>query len=579
VSSKNHTSAPEILVLGPASSFTEEAARTIAPDIPLAHANTISDILRKISSGEFEFGIVPLENLLHGPVTETLDTLTRTHLHTPEKAPQILYSFCMPIEHYIGVPSQHAATPLQEIREVYSHPQALAQSEAYIQKVLPGARQIPVSSTSIAPLEAAQATHPAAAIASRNALEKASFSIHGITVSRELQNQTRFGIVGLATNKEKISTIIPATESTTWKSVTSICVHPGKDRKGLLLEILNIISEKHECNMLSIHSRPDTEGGFIFYFEIEDELNAPKVSTCISALNEYCKVQTGSSARLLNFGSYPRTPFKEPLIQSLCIVGAKGKMGTWLSDFFSESGISVLKTDLDSTEKDKKQIAECDAVFLSVPMRNLESAAKEVLKYTTPGTLIVENCSVKTKAIRTLEEIFDSRFETLGIHTMFGPDIDSLKGKNIIISRTQNSGEKAVALENLFYKHGAHIHHATPDEHDKTTAYIQALCQFYALGMADVLNKLNNEIGSSLHHFITPNSERALTSVKRVLSQSSLLTTDLQNENPFAREIREGFIQSLSTLNKILPEEEIAQNKINELATTLETTIGRTLKH
>ncbi len=572
------TTTATIAVLGPSSSFTELAARKVASEGTFVYGSTIPEIIHKITSREIVFGIVPLENLLHGPVTETFDALTKEHLSDPIHAPRILHSYTIPIEHYIGVPAPHSKIPFKEIREVYSHPQALAQSDTFLNKEIPKAQKIPVSSTSMAPEQARNSSLPAAAIASKEALLQEGFSVIGTTVSKELQNQTRFGILGLHSNKEKLSTSFPGIQKISPRFATSACLHPGKDRKGLLLEILGIISRTHECNMLSIHSRPDTEGGFIFYFEIEGGTHEKKVSDCISSLTDYCTTQTSCSARLLTFGSYQREPFKEPLIQSVCMVGAKGSMGVCLSRFFAEAGVSILEIDADSSEEEKKKISGCDTIFLSVPMREIKGVSETLIKYISPGALIVENCSVKTKALKSLEETFDSRYEILGIHTMFGPDITELKAKNIIITRTGTSGEKAKAFENLFYKHGANIYHADIEEHDKATAFLQALCQFYALGVADVMTTLEKEVLDSLHHFTTPNSERTLTSIHRILSQSPLLTEDLQNENPYAKEIRNAFIERLTRIQNMNEGGSVFEEYLNNLDTSLRKLLEGMLK-
>lgn len=560
-------------ILGPPASFTEIAAKSVLPDEVLVHTNTISEIVQAVSSSKVDFGILPLENLIHGPVTETLDALTEIYLENsiqnenfaPSIAPSIAYSFNIPIEHFIGVPKQFSDIPLDKIEEVYSHPQALAQSEKFLKEHLPNAKRVSVSSTSIAPANALSASLPAAAISSKNALIAENFHIHGETVSREKQNKTRFGIIALPSSLQKLGSLLESKEKETSPYVTSLCLHPGKDRKGLLLELLSIISEKHSCNMLSINSRPDTEGGFIFYFDIEGGVHDQKVSECIKSLEEYCKVQTGSSARLFTFGSYQRKTFKEPLITSVAVIGAKGSMGKWLCQFFSDSGLAVTQIDLDSNEEEKKKITSSNVVFFSVPMRNLEEIAKDLSPYIAEGTLLVENCSVKTKALHTLQNIFDERFETLGVHTMFGPDIKELKGKNIIITKTPASGEKAKTLENIFYKHGANIHHATIDEHDSATAFLQALCQFYAMGMAEALQQLNPETLSSIKHFITPNSERALFSVQRLLLQSPLLTEDLQTENPHATNARKKFIENLRNIDSETNTESALEEHIKQL--------------
>lgn len=559
----------KIGVLSP-SSYSEQAGKLIAPSSILVNFNSIDELLNATQDDKVTFSVVPLENLLHGPVTETLDTLTTLHLKS-KNPPEIIHSFNLDIEHFLGVPKKFQSIPLNEIKIVYSHPQALSQSEKFLNENLKSASRVSVSSTSIAPKEALNSEIPSAVIASKEALIESDFYIHTKTVPSEYNNKTRFGIISKSKNKAEILNKLSQNNETNNNFISSICIHPGKDRKGLLLEILSLISETHGCNLLSINSRPDKIGEFIFYFEIEGSIEAIKVRNCLEALKNYCSTsQSGSRAQLLNFGSYRREAFQKPLIQNICIVGAKGEMGKWLVSFFKNAGFNILEIDLNSNLEEKKQIKNSDTIIFSVPMRNIESSARELKEFIEEGSLIVENCSVKSHGLSKLKEIFpnsnpNNNYEVLGIHTMFGPDISSLKGNNIIITKTPSSSERAKALEDIFYKYGANLHHASIEEHDKTTAFLQALCQFFALGLADVMHSIDDKTLNNLKYFLTPNSERSLTSVSRVLSQSKELTEDLQTENPYSKEIRELFINNLSSINKSLTEKEELNKNTEEL--------------
>ncbi|MCH7549838.1 MAG: BamA/TamA family outer membrane protein, partial [Candidatus Krumholzibacteriota bacterium] len=63
--------------LGPAGTFTEEAARFYAPDARLSSYATISTVGSAVRSGDVDEGVVPIENSLQGSVTDTLDGLIR----------------------------------------------------------------------------------------------------------------------------------------------------------------------------------------------------------------------------------------------------------------------------------------------------------------------------------------------------------------------------------------------------------------------------------------------------------------------------------------------------------------------
>ena len=65
-----------ISYLGPIGSHTQEAAdKKFGLNSRKIHSKTIKDVFLSVEQGESDFGIVPLENSIEGPVGETLDEL------------------------------------------------------------------------------------------------------------------------------------------------------------------------------------------------------------------------------------------------------------------------------------------------------------------------------------------------------------------------------------------------------------------------------------------------------------------------------------------------------------------------
>ncbi|HMO17874.1 MAG TPA: prephenate dehydrogenase/arogenate dehydrogenase family protein [Oligoflexia bacterium] len=589
INTDNNPSKLLIGTLGPTHSYSEEGALRVFPHENIILKSTISETLRALKDNLIEIAVVPIENALNGPVTETWDELTSINISNNENKKsdpcddslEIISSFLLPIDHWLGLPAEQINENNQLINKIdviFSHEQALQQSGPFLSSKFSEARLVKTSSTSESPIAARahskKSNEIAAAIASKTALIKNDF--HPITRTTEgsSKNQTRFAVISKSINKSTAYSLFPQLKPAKSR-VTAIAIHPGKDRKGILLEILSVISEKYGCNLVSIHSRPDTTGGFIFYFEIEGSREDNKISDCLEDLTRYCRNNTGSSAKLLYFGSFERAYFNTGKLLKACIVGANGAMGKWLSDFLLSSGLDVLTIDkfsdeINSENNIKQEIKSCDLVIFSVPMSSIKEVIKEFSPYISENALIVENCSVKSNALSILESAFTGSFETLGIHTMFGPDTSTsdLKGRNVIICKTGNSGERAIELENLFYKFGANIHYSHIEEHDRIASLLQALCQFASLGLGQVFSE-HNISGETLSAFLTPNSERILTSINRVISQSSTLTFDLQNENPYSEEIRNALISALQTISKDIKSPDQLERRINSLRNSL----------
>ena len=142
-------------------------------------------------------------------------------------------------------------------------------------------------------------------------------------------------------------------------------------------------------------------------------------------------------------------------------------------------------TDLSATDVAKKS----DALLLSVPMSKMNAVIDEIANSLRPGMLIVENASIKNSALPLLMEKCPKEVELLGIHTMFGDEVGSLSGQNVIITKTERTKDRAASFEDMLYKYGAKLTHATMSEHDRISAYLQSLVHLNLVALADVLQQ------------------------------------------------------------------------------------------
>ena len=103
---------------GERGSFSEEAARKLlGPRIRVRPCETFAAIFESVARGKTRFCLAPIENTLAGSVYENYDLLLEHDLH-------IIAEVSLRIVHnLIALPG----TSLKDVREVYSHPVALAQ--------------------------------------------------------------------------------------------------------------------------------------------------------------------------------------------------------------------------------------------------------------------------------------------------------------------------------------------------------------------------------------------------------------------------------------------------------------------
>lgn len=534
-----------IAYLGPPGTHSEHALIAALPGVERLPCHSIAEVFDCVARGAWgsdscDGGFVPVENKLHGPITETLDLLFHH-----QGSVFIRRAFLAEITNALGALPPDGPDRIVDVREVFSHEQPLRQCAQELRQLFPRAILVPMASTGAAIAHVLErGLRDAAVIAPLATLQSQGFRIIQDNVSDIADNKTRFVLLHRGAVPREVSSNYPDDDPRLGNQlVTSIVVNPGRDRRGLLFEVLDVISVRHGINLLSIHSRPDRRGGFVFHFDLEGLLSDERIRLCIEELDRYCVDETGRTVEIGIFGSYRREPFDQTGLRSVAVIGGNGVMGRWFRDFFSSSGLDVRSYDLDGKSALKDTVERADAIVLSVPMGAISSVVSEISPYLEPGQLVVENCSIKECALPELERL-PSGVETLGIHTMFGPNITSLRGQNVVVTRTGRSGRSAAAFADLFYKYGARITEATAEEHDRSVSLTQAAVQCVLLAFSSALGSSVESL-TELDAVTTPNFRLLLDAAKRVLAQNAELTHDLQERNTFATMSRHRLLESL----------------------------------
>ncbi len=264
-----------ISFLGPEASYSHIAALThFKHSGQFVEQSNLYDIFREVEKKESHFGVVPIENSIEGAVNHTLDLFKDFDLN-----------ICA--EHY--EPISHDLLSItgdpDDVRKIFSHPQALAQCRTWLKKKFDHIDIQETSSTSKAALLASE-DKSIAAIASGQAGH-----IYGLqTVESKIEdhsgNVTRFLIIG----KEY--------PELTGKDKTSI-MFATSHIPGALFKALEPV-DRAGLNMLKLESRPtrDQNWSYYFFLDIEGHTNDRRVRDTIEEIKKY-------SLSLKTLGSYP----------------------------------------------------------------------------------------------------------------------------------------------------------------------------------------------------------------------------------------------------------------------------------
>ncbi|MDP2871014.1 MAG: prephenate dehydratase [Bacillota bacterium] len=269
---KSHNGGPVVAYLGPAGTYTEQAAIDLAgPGAELLSCLSVPAAIRAVMDGTAAAAVVPAENALEGAVSATMDFLA----HEP-RAPQVTGEAVVAVHHLLAAP---AGAVLSRITVVYSHPQALAQCRGRLEALLPHATQVAAASTAEAARLVA-AGHAgvgvsgnpatAACIASRRAVDLHGLAVISDDVQDEPANATRFWL--LARDQAP----------PTGRDKTSI-VFSVPHRAGTLHEALGVFAG---INLTRIESRPSRRslGEYLFFVDFEGHAGDPAPSRALAQL-------------------------------------------------------------------------------------------------------------------------------------------------------------------------------------------------------------------------------------------------------------------------------------------------------
>lgn len=218
-----------------------------------------------------------------------------------------------------------------------------------------------------------------------------------------------------------------------------------------------------------------------------------------------------------------------------------------------EQQTNIVVTDLVDRSKEAKKIgvefvtldkaAACDTLIIATPISSMSSVLDSIIPHLQKGALVLDVCSVKKKPADLMLEKLPKDVEIIATHPLFGPQSTNT-GKNIVICPIRVKEQTLLKVLDFLNTEGLKVITCTPEEHDLEMAKSQAVCHF--------LGRALSQLGVTKGKFSTSSFSHLIESVNMVKDDSFELFCDLQNENPFAAEIRKNLIDELKRVNEAL---------------------------
>lgn len=265
----------KIAIQGIKGSFHDQAASVLANDrAEIVPCNSFAEVFRAVESGEAPYGLVAIENNIHGSINDVYRLLERYYMW-------IIRSVRMQIGQALIASKPLSLTDLgtgEGIR-ILSQAPALSQVEQWLDANLPDAVREETHDTADSVRVVVESGDPSVlAVAG----EYAAKMYGGHVVARDIQddpdNYTRF----ILFQKE----CIDSPEATHTSIILKTNHAPGS-----LLRALEVFAN-HDCNLtkLDSHPIPGDQQHYAFYIDYEQGSNGKKVVADLEALGNSVKV-------------------------------------------------------------------------------------------------------------------------------------------------------------------------------------------------------------------------------------------------------------------------------------------------
>ena len=255
---------PVVACQGVEGAYSQIAAEKVFKAPSIMYFRSFEAVFNAIDKGLCQYGILPIENSTAGSVKKVYDLMI-SHKFS------IVRTFRMKVDHNLLAKKD---TKLSDIKEIYSHEQAINQCSDFLQS-LAGVTVVPVANTAIASEMVANSPRKdVAALSSRACAELYGLKCLKSSVQDNDNNHTRF--ICISKNLE----IYPGADKT---SIMMILPH----KPGALYKVMARLYTLG-INVTKLESRPipNREFEFMFYFDLETSIYSEEFVQLICELDE-----------------------------------------------------------------------------------------------------------------------------------------------------------------------------------------------------------------------------------------------------------------------------------------------------
>lgn len=245
--------------------YSQLACEKLFKNPQIQYFRNFEGVFSAIEAGFCQYGILPIENSTAGSVKKVYDLMVKHNF-------SIVRSTRMKVDHCLLAKPDHG-----EIKEIFSHEQAIAQSAGFL-KTLGNVKITVCENTAIAAMTVAQSERKdVAALSSRMCAELYGLKLLRSGVQDEGNNHTRFLCIS------KNAEIYPGADKT---SIMMVLPH----KPGALYKVLARLYALG-INLLKLESRPlpERDFEFMFYLDLETSVYSQEFACLMCEIGGICE--------------------------------------------------------------------------------------------------------------------------------------------------------------------------------------------------------------------------------------------------------------------------------------------------
>ena len=216
------------------------------------------------------------------------------------------------------------------------------------------------------------------------------------------------------------------------------------------------------------------------------------------------------------------------------VVGGLGKMGLWFCDFLNAQGHYVICYDNSEqiSRYPRQQLLEhgvagADIILVSVPLRSSPQVLEEIIAMNPKG-VIVDVCSIKKEILTSLEKANEAGLKVTSLHPLFGPEVTTLHGRNVILCSLGNREADDKVLS-LFEETAANLLKMDCREHDRLMTMTLGISHALNLAFAGALSNSGISFGT-LNSVASSTYSKQLATTLEVVQENMDLYFDIQRQ-------------------------------------------------